>query len=319
MKKIHFKALALGIISLPIFAQAQTEEKKEVREVVISTDGKGSTEKTTVIIDGDKITINGKPIEEFKKDNITVRERRIKDVKAYTFTTRSDAGNRINFVADANIPFLGVSTEKTDKGLLITNITENSGAEKAGLKEDDIIIKIEKTDIKSPDELTKEIRSHKKGDKIEVTYIRDGKTATTTATLGEWKNSGMSLGSGQAFNLNNENFSFTVPPVPNAPNMMLWGQDAKYQRLGLSVQDMEEGKGAKIITIMDESAAEKSGLQEDDIITSVDGKEVKNADDVAAATKGWKDKSVIKFNVLRNGKTESIDLKVPKKLKVANL
>ena len=277
------------------------------------------------MVDGDKITVNGKPLDEFKKDNITVRERRIKDLNAYTFSPRprSETIDRVlAFGSRDQKPVLGVNTEKNEKGVLITNVNENSAAEKAGLKKGDILTSVGKKAIQDPDDLTHEIQLHKPDDKIEITYLRDGKTANTIATLGQWKTSSYSYDS----NLDNmiaEGFQIpqipAVPKVPGFPNINTWNFATAGQRLGLSVQDMEDGKGAKVVSVQDESAAEKAGLMENDIITEVDGKPVNGADEVAAATKGWKDKTTIKFNVLRDGKSKTIELKVPKRLKTANL
>ena len=76
---------------------------------------------------------------------------------------------------DGNTAMLGVVTESEDDGLKITDVTEGSGADKAGLKEDDIITKVDDKKVDDPDDLTKLIRSHKPGDKVNITYLRDKK------------------------------------------------------------------------------------------------------------------------------------------------
>ena len=45
---------------------------------------------------------------------------------------------------------LGVTTEKIEKGVKIQDITKESGAEKAGFKENDIITKIDDKKIERP-------------------------------------------------------------------------------------------------------------------------------------------------------------------------
>ncbi|MGW1072332.1 S1C family serine protease [Streptomyces sp. NPDC002537] len=58
-------------------------------------------------------------------------------------------------------------------------------ADKAGLKAGDVITKLDDTAIDSGATLISEIWTHRPGDKVTVTYTRDGKQATTEITLGQ--------------------------------------------------------------------------------------------------------------------------------------
>ena len=49
-------------------------------------------------------------------------------------------------------------------------------------------------------------------------------------------------------------------------------------RIGLRAQDTEDGKGVKVVDVDDESAADRSRYQRDDIITEFDGKAVNDVD-----------------------------------------
>ncbi|MFE4826182.1 trypsin-like peptidase domain-containing protein [Streptomyces sp. NPDC056672] len=66
-------------------------------------------------------------------------------------------------------------------------ITPNGPAAKAGLKAGDIITKFNDTPIDSGPTLIGQIWTHKPGDKVTLTYIRDGKESTAQVTLGERK------------------------------------------------------------------------------------------------------------------------------------
>jgi len=63
-------------------------------------------------------------------------------------------------------------------------ITANGPGDKAGLKPGDVITKFDGTLIDSGETLIGEIWQHQPGDKVSVTYTRDGSTHTTTVTLG---------------------------------------------------------------------------------------------------------------------------------------
>ncbi|MDX3853011.1 S1C family serine protease [Streptomyces sp. AK02-01A] len=66
-------------------------------------------------------------------------------------------------------------------------VTPNGPAAKAGLKAGDIITKFNDTPIDSGPTLIGEIWTHKPGDKVKLTYKRDGKESTVQVTLGERK------------------------------------------------------------------------------------------------------------------------------------
>jgi serine protease Do len=90
-------------------------------------------------------------------------------------------------------------------------------------------------------------------------------------------------------------------------------------RLGLSIQDTDDGKGVKVLDVDEESNAAKAGIKEDDVILSIDEMEIHGTDDVVKATRTQKDKYNYSFKVSRNGKTETIQVNVPRKLKTADL
>ncbi|MBF8189387.1 trypsin-like peptidase domain-containing protein [Nonomuraea sp. K274] len=86
--------------------------------------------------------------------------------------------------------FLGVSlTDATGQvpGALISQVTAGSPAEKAGLKQGDVITKIGDTPVDGGDTVVGQVRGFKPGQQVEVTYQRDGKPNTTTVTMVETK------------------------------------------------------------------------------------------------------------------------------------
>ncbi|MHC3471243.1 S1C family serine protease [Streptomyces sp. 7R007] len=73
----------------------------------------------------------------------------------------------------------------TDQGSGGSSAVESGGpADKAGLKPGDVITKLDDTVIDSGPTLIGEIWTHKPGDKVTITYERDGKTHTVDLTLG---------------------------------------------------------------------------------------------------------------------------------------
>ncbi len=84
--------------------------------------------------------------------------------------------------------FLGVSATATTgdtKGVEVAQVVGNSPADDAGLQTGDVITKVDGTDVTSPAQLVTVITGHKSGDKVTITYTRDGQTKTADVTLGD--------------------------------------------------------------------------------------------------------------------------------------
>ena len=94
-----------------------------------------------------------------------------------------------------NRPYLGVSMYDEGASLfnantyvVIGSVEAGSPADKAGLKKDDIVLKIENEDAKSTAYFRYKLYEHKAGDKIKITIKRDAKEQVIEVTLGSNKN-----------------------------------------------------------------------------------------------------------------------------------
>ncbi len=82
-------------------------------------------------------------------------------------------------------PLIGIQATETSYGISVTAIEEGSGAEKAGIKVGDLIVKADGKTVKTVDSLN-EIRDTKKaGENIELTVVRDGEMLKVDLVLGE--------------------------------------------------------------------------------------------------------------------------------------
>lgn len=80
--------------------------------------------------------------------------------------------------------YSNISIDKNiTSGAVIESVISNSAAADAGLKKGDIITKLEDVEINNKAELRYQLYKHNAGDKVKITYYRDGKTKETTATL----------------------------------------------------------------------------------------------------------------------------------------
>ncbi len=82
---------------------------------------------------------------------------------------------------------LGVSAETatgTTKGARVAQVVPDSPAANAGLETDDVITKVDDTDIQTAADLVDTISAHGSGDKVTITYERNGESKTVDVTLG---------------------------------------------------------------------------------------------------------------------------------------
>jgi len=340
MKRYLSKAAgAVTLFALFATASFAQDEKKETtttkksEDVIVITPKVNVDTKLTIEIKGDDVRVNGKPLSEYKDDDVSISRRKHLDLvvenrrlteldgmRAPGTRFRSNGGatvfsygdsDNMSWSGSSNKAFLGVGTEKARDGVSITSVSKGSGAEKAGLKEDDIITKLDDTKINSPEELTKTIGKYKPEDKVSVTYQRDKKEMKTTATLGKRKGGSAMSYSPDVFN------GFKNLHFDNGMNYS-YSFNGK-ARLGLKAQETEDGKGLKVLDVDEESTAEKAGIKEGDIITSFDGTEVNNVEKLGELAKAAIEKGNFKVKLNRDGKSQEVEVKIPKKLKTASL
>lgn len=352
MEKIRIKQSLLVIaasLMLPAALLAQEEGKnkdkeKEVKErhagdQIIITKKEDNKDKVVVEINGDKVTINGKPIDEYKNTDggVTVRRYKSSDNELF-YAPRNGrtgawgfSGNDMKdwglFTADTNRAMLGVTTEKVDGGVKINDVTKESAAEKMGLKEGDVITKIDDAKIEDPDGLSKVVRDHKPGDKVNVTFQRDSKEQKASGELGKWKGmkyTAFSPGQGFSMDLGDLRMENVLPrmnlnEMSNVYKGQNWSWSSGSPKLGLSVQDTDDGKGVKVLEVDENSSAAKAGVKENDVITEIDGKAVNSTDEVVRMIRENREKKAMSFKINRGGKIQTIEVNMPRKIKTADL
>ena len=350
---LKMSGLAALVCTIHTSAWAQDDQVKvdtAVREdldqneiIIIPRSDKDA--KLNIEIKDGKVFINGKPSPEYKDDNVTVLSRRIRngsfniqsdDLAFAPFPPASPFRKRGGATSAPGIawsqssnsrPFLGVSSQDAEDGAKITEITKGSAAEKCGLKEDDIITRIDDIKIDGPQSLSDAVRKYKPESKIVVTIKRNGKEQKINAVLGKTTT---------AMTMRSFNYAIPdMPDMPDAPNMGnmnfdfaprgAYGGSGYYgskAKLGIRAQDTEDGKGVKVLEVGDESAAQKAGVREGDVITTFNGKTIENATALSAmarAAAAQPNSPAIKLGVLREGKPMDIEVHIPKKLKTADL
>ncbi len=153
-------------------------------------------------------------------------------------------------------------------GARVDRVVKDSPADKAGLKEGDIIIKLENRIIRNANDVTKDLRQFKPGDNIQLEVVRGNKNIRLTATLAQRPESEGLIKKQLRINF--------FPPS-----------------LGVEMQDMnedlaeyfnvKEGDGVLVSRVLKDSPAEKAGLKAGDVIIEFDGKKISKAADLSRA------------------------------------
>ena len=155
-------------------------------------------------------------------------------------------------------------------GAVISDVKAGSAADAAGLKVGDVVVGLDNEAIQTSGQLRMEIGTKPPGTKIAMTILRNGAKMNITATLRQPADEAKTA---QAA------LPATNPPAPEAPAQRLTGltlspipQDNKnYGKVnGLYVANVDMG-----------SDADEAGVQQGDIITSVDHKPVASPQDLA--------------------------------------
>jgi len=175
-----------------------------------------------------------------------------------TLGTRSDQSEIQQFQIIGR-PLLGVQLENTDDGVVIREVRPDSAAEKAGLQVGDVLIKIGDTEITEAQDAVEAVHSLDSGDSVEIQVTRDGETLTVTATLEELP-----------LEFNFEGIPFDFSQITGQGRL-----GVEFVTLNAQVaeeRNVEQTEGALVTNVSTDSAAEKAGLQVDDIIVAVNGK-----------------------------------------------
>jgi len=83
------------------------------------------------------------------------------------------------------VGFLGVAAGETEGGLLANQVIKEGPAAKAGLKQGDIITKVDDKLVSDPFVFAQTIRSHKVGETVRLGLLRDGKKQSIEVKLGK--------------------------------------------------------------------------------------------------------------------------------------
>ncbi|RZU39567.1 trypsin-like peptidase domain-containing protein [Edaphobacter modestus] len=171
-------------------------------------------------------------------------------------------------------------------GIIVSTVTPNGGAAKAGIQPGDVIVSIEGRPIKDGDDLVNDISSRKVGSTVKIGYLRNGKQSTADITIGDRAKTYADLAGD-----NNDD--------DNTPQE----SDAGQSKLGITVSTIPPSVGQKtgishgviVTTVRPGSFADEIGLAKGAIITEINKKPVTDEASYRAVVNALKSKDDVVF------------------------
>ncbi len=228
-----------------------------------------------------------------------------KDLIAHGKITRGYIGVNISALDEQTATAMGL---KNANGVLVQDIVAGGAGEKAGLKEGDVIIKIDSKEVDQPNELQTYIATKRAGDQIKVTFIRDGKEMEKYVTLKPREDEGTSLDK-------------VLPKKSNTAGEKVSNDQVDFNSIGMTVENLSEDelkalnvKNGVVIKQVDRySIAEDQGLGTGLVIIQADRKQITNVDELKKIVDSKKGGAVLLKVADKTGRTRIVGLSVPNK------
>ena len=204
---------------------------------------------------------------------------------------------------------------KEERGVEIKRVEPDSPAEKAGLKESDVVLEYNGQRVEGGDSLARMVRETPVGRTAKLLISRDGNAQTVTATVGRRKDDG-AFARGFRFNV-------PMPPMPPMPSIDMPHpvMTMRTPRIGLETESLSGQladffgvkEGVLVRSVDRDSPAEKAGLKAGDVILKVDGRSVSRPRDVSEELRSSWDKKTVPMVVVRNKKEMTLNLDLPER------
>ena len=199
-------------------------------------------------------------------------------------------------ISIASGAWLGVAlkdAEDPHSGAFVTEVVGESPADSAGIKENDIIVKLNDKDVADAEELVKGIQKQKPGAKVSIDLLRNGTPKKIQVVLSAPSRS-LRVTSG--------------PEVPEAPFPFAVGA---VNQLGMKTIELRSqlgkyfdapnGRGLLIEEVQKKSPAARAGLQAGDVIIASGEESIQQRRDLAEAIDQLEESDTLSLTLLRKG------------------
>jgi len=181
---------------------------------------------------------------------------------------------------------------KDGKGILVNEVFEGDPAEAAGIKPGDIITRVGREQLETPNQLSRVVAGFGPGEEVQVQVIRDGQALTLDVLLGIKKEKPIMT---------------SLPPMQNGIDL---GIDVSPITNDLATHyKIEDREGILVTKVARESIAFSEGLREGDVIKEVNRVEVPTLSHFRDALEDIRPGETVLLRILRESRAFFVVLK----------
>jgi len=185
-----------------------------------------------------------------------------------------------------------------DHGALITDVTKDSAADKAGLKRGDVIVEYNGKPLKTGSDLPRMVAVTKPGTDVTLKVVRDQKERTVTVKVATMKDTDMALDEDTDEKSSAVELGISVSDLDQQTARQL---------------DLESDQGVLITKVKVNSAAERAGLTRGDVILEINRRTVSSVGDYREVVAKAKPGDTLLFLIFRRGGSTFVPVQIPEK------
>ena len=206
------------------------------------------------------------------------------------------------------------------RGVIVDGVEPDSPAAKAGIKEKDVITQYDGQPIEGAVQFRRLIRETPPGRAVTLEISRGGSLQNISLELGDRTDVYVRKMKGKMRDFGGA-YSFSMPNVeelPDMPEVM----DPRTPVLGINAEDLTSqlgsyfgapnNAGILVREVRPGTPADKAGLKAGDVITKVEGKEVRNLADLRAQLREKSNQASVNMCVLRKGSEIAVTVPIEK-------
>jgi membrane-associated protease RseP (regulator of RpoE activity) len=213
---------------------------------------------------------------------------------------------------------------KDDNGVEVTMVDQDAPAGKAGIKERDVIVSVNGSNVQSVEQLRRMIREIPSGRVVTLGLIRDGRPLTLKAQLADRKTAFTVVP-----DVKIKPFKFEMPNVQVLQDMDIPASVVVVHssaRSGLMVENLtpqlgtyfgaKDGQGILVRSVEKGSLAEKAGFRAGDVIVKVDNEGISDTGDFTHTLRMKRDdtkETTITVGIIRDRKEQTLSLTLPER------